>query len=281
MDPEGAMRNGPVPSPRAAGAMIAGLSSIPKRVTQHGVFLSGAEAPIASLKPGQQQLHRQGFYTTEVPALRETYLTEHGFKESVYKKEHSSARLPEDYQDPQKPILRPQEAITHKVSSHWVSEYDAMHSARSIEGASRRTRAPDPYSFSAAPVCLSRPSEESSYRAEYGALGHDPRNRLAPGQTTLPVKKDALTAGTTKGTNHIPGYQGFLPTNTNHPKVRRVEQGEKQRSVDKTCLVNTYHLNVPGYAGHLPTEVINDKGPRQVSTMTVSGQTLGAAVGLA
>jgi hypothetical protein len=94
------------------------------------------------------------------------------------------------------------------------------------------------------------------------------------------VKKDELTVGTTKGTKHIPGYQGFLPSNTHHPQVRRVEQGEQERSVDKTRLTDTYHLNIPGYAGHLPTEVINDKGPRQVSSMTVSGQALAHSAGL-
>lgn len=264
---------------------IAGASprfqSIPKRATQHGVFLSGAEAEICALKPGQSQLHRTNFYTTEAPALRETYISQNEDKDSVYKKDISRAMLPEDYYDRVQSIYPAHHKIKPSGAAHWSSEYDHTYSPRSVAGATPRRQRGPLYGGSAGPTCISNPYPDSIYRLEYGARGHDPRTRVAPGSKVLPVRRDELTAGTTKGTFHVPGYTGFIPTNTHQPKVLQVEQGGRERSVDKTKLTDTYHLNLPGYAGHLPREAVNDRGPRQVTTMTVGGKDLHDSVNYA
>lgn len=82
--------------------------------------------------------------------------------------------------------------------------------------------------------------------------GSDPRTRPIP-------RKTVLTAGTPKGTYHIPGYMGFLPTNTRNPYVARVESG-KIRSNDRSHITDQYHVNTLFYSGHEPLSVVNKKG---------------------
>merc|ERR1719382_702407 len=44
------------------------MEHIPKRATQHGLFVSGEETEPPTLKPGQYELHRRGLYTLEAKA---------------------------------------------------------------------------------------------------------------------------------------------------------------------------------------------------------------------
>merc|ERR1711959_779374 len=107
------------------------------------------------------------------------------------------------------------------------------------------------------------------YSKDFGQYGSDPRARLCKFDTRLPNPKTELTIGTTKGTSHIPGYQGFLPQNTNNPLVAAIESGEKIRTVDKSNLTEIYHLNIPDCAGHVGANAKNDKGPRQINSISV------------
>jgi hypothetical protein len=102
--------------------------------------------------------------------------------------------------------------------------------------------------------------------------GHDPRHKLAPGETKLPSFKSALTVGTTKGTAHIPGYQGFLATNTTNDRVAEIAHGGNMRTTDKTNLTHTFHTNLVGYAGHKPHNARNDRGGVALTNMTVKGR---------
>lgn len=263
-------------------------NSIPKRATQHGLFLSGSEAPIVTLKPGQKELHRNGFYTTETKALEETYIAQDQFKKSVYAKHTSELTQPVDYMDPQKPI-RPvvsggkTDADKQHGAAHWRTEYKNTFSEAGKEGHMppyKRQIGP-PFEIQNPPACVSQPNELSFYQHEFGVYGSDPRHRISKQDTVLVTRKTDLTRGTTKGTTHIPGYQGFIPTNTNNPKVAEIEKGDKIRGNDKNNLVEIYHLNIPGYAGHVPVCAQNDKGPRQISTMTIHGKDYSTTAGLA
>jgi len=266
---------------------VRAMAHMPKRVTQHGIHLSGAEAPIASLKPGQEELHRQHFYTTEAKPLQETYLAQDSFKETIYQKSLSKLTLPEDYSDRAKPVLtKAQEmfgrsgAVTgYSGTDHWTSEYKQTFHEGS--GAKKRVvkQYGAPYQMGDPPCCVSQPVQLSFYQREFGTYGSNPRHRITFGDTKLPVAKSDLTVGTTKGTSHIPGYQGFLPTNTNNPKVAAVEAGMNIRSGDKTNITEIFHLNLPGYAGHIPACSSNDRGPRQMSTMTVMGKAFSESTG--
>merc|ERR1719262_115557 len=102
---------------------VRAMSHMPKRATQHGVFLSGAEAPIAALKPGQEELHRQYFYTTEAKALQETYLAQDSFKDSIYSKSLSKLTLPEDYLEKTQAVKIPLPGPGGYLGTeHWTSE---------------------------------------------------------------------------------------------------------------------------------------------------------------
>merc|ERR1719198_2134759 len=84
--------------------------------------------------------------------------------------------------------------------------------------------------------------------------------------------KTALTVGTAKGTCHMPGYQGFLPTNTANPRCAAIAHGENTRTTDKTNLTSTFHTNIVGYAGHKPTNAANDRGGVSLTTLTSKGR---------
>ena len=45
----------------------------------------------------------------------------------------------------------------------------------------------------------------------FGKHGHNPRDILPHDATKTENKKNDLTVGSTKVTNHIPGYNGFIP----------------------------------------------------------------------
>jgi hypothetical protein len=253
---------------------------MPKRSTQHGVFLSGAEAPIAALKPGQEDLHRQHFYTTEAKPLQETYLAQDSFRDSVYRKSMSKLTLPDDYLEVAQAIkVPPAGPGGYSGTDHWTSEY--KHVFAEGTGAKKRTKRQygAPYQMSDPPGCVSQPTHLSFYQKEFGTYGSNPRHKIGPGDTKVPIHKSDLTVGTTKGTSHIPGYQGFLPSNTNNPKVAAIESGVSFRSVDKTNSPAILHLNLPGYAGHLPSSACNDRGPRQMTTMTVMGKAFSESTG--
>jgi len=269
-------------APAGAGMRAArAFAHMPKRATQHGVFLPGNEAPIAALKPGQEELHRQQFYTTEAKPLQETYLAQDSFKESVYRTSLSKLTLPEDYLEVSKPI-RPVKASHppgYSGTDHWTSEY--KHVFAEGTGAKKRTKKQygAPYQMLDPPGCVSQPMMLSFYQGEFGTYGSNPRHKIGPNDTKLPAKKSELTVGTTKGTLHVPGYQGFLPTNTNNPKVAKIERGDFNRAVDKSNITEIFHLNLPGYLGHIPTNSMNDRGPRQMSSMTTMGKAYSESTG--
>ena len=66
--------------------------------------------------------------------------------------------------------------------------------------------------------------------------------------------------------------------NINNPDCANFECGinERERWLN---LSDQYHLNIPGYSGHLPKTAINDKGTRQVTSMTTFGQDYSANSG--
>eukprot|EP00930_Biecheleria_cincta_P018262 TRINITY_DN14285_c0_g1_i1.p1 TRINITY_DN14285_c0_g1~~TRINITY_DN14285_c0_g1_i1.p1 ORF type:complete len:277 (-),score=26.97 TRINITY_DN14285_c0_g1_i1:445-1275(-) len=258
-------------------------SHVPKRAVQAGLYTPGEEILPVPLKPGQKQLHSNGLYTAETSYAKSqepTLLQERGH-ESEYTKHLAKTTVPEDYRNPVKPMKKAVLARTGEDSektggSHWVSEYRA----KSSEGASRmqtpRMTAEHILAGRAGymPVsCMSRAQDTSLYLTDFGRHGSNPRDSIAAQDTKLPVFKSGLTAGTPRGTSHIPGYQGFLPSYPGFSEpLLRVAEGEFVRSTDKTNISQTYKKNVVGYAGHEPTAVVNDFGARKPTTLTVMGR---------
>lgn len=282
------------------------MAHVPKRATQHGIFLSSSEAAVVSLKPGQKELQRTGFYTAEMHPLEETYLSQDQFNKSVYGKGVSERTQPLDYEDPQKPNSPARKAAEKERAAleaaqatggstagagetkgsdygtaHWRSEYRQGFDGDRLGQMQYKRQHGPPFEVQNPPACVSQPYELSYYQHEFGTYGSNPRSKIGANDRTIPTLKTDLTRGTTKGTNHIPGYQGYIPTNTNNPKVKAIESGDTVRDTSKTNLVEIYHLNIPGYAGTVPDNAKNDKGPRQISTMTVTGKDYSGTAGMA
>lgn len=227
------------------------------------------------LKPGQQSLVRQ-MYQEEASRLPETFL--HGDRphDTVYGSDTSKLLSPEAYKNPTKQI-EPQEAPEgqgHHNVSHWKSNSHASHSHGSVAGATYHRQHGAPYQAQNPPTCVSGGGLHTSYHEFHGTYGSDPRHRITNHQSDkMPFVRSALHEGTHKGTMHIPGYQGFLATNTSNPHVARVSGGADHRSVDKTNLTQVFHTNLLNYAGHKPGNARNDSGGVRTfgeSTMTRS-----------
>lgn len=223
------------------------MAHVPKRAANHALHVISSEVRPVDLKPGQHGLYTTGLYTTEAKARGESYLTDEQFRRGSTD-EASRRLLPEDYATPRKPCV-PAALRSPRVdegANHWRSEYSVVFSPRDAPSKPLR-RAP----FEA--VCgqevVRHPGGTSSYQIEFGMLGgrggEDRRD-------SLDRLRDDLTRGTTKGTGHIAGYQGFLPQCTVDPKVVEHEQGTNTRSIDKSSLMDNFQSRMPGYSGHLP-----------------------------
>jgi hypothetical protein len=261
--------------------VVAVLDHVPKRATQHCVYLPSEEAPLPSLKPGQPCAGRVDFYTAAAEArpLHQTYLTDNQTNGSIYGSTISKNGIPEDYLDktaakaPATQTLDPGPDPTktiHRKTTHWSSEYDATFAPPNAKYVRQRGPMFQP---DAPPACISTPAGVSISQSDYGAYGSNPRDILPADATQYPNKKTDLTSGTTTGTNHIPGYQGFMPTNTHNPKCEAIEQGREERVKpgQGANLTEIYHQNIPGYSGFLPTDSRNDLGPTQITSRTTFG----------
>lgn len=250
------------------------MSHVPMRATQHGIFRSAKEMPVIDLKPGQASLERQ-LYSEEAKRLEHTYIgqdIEHG---SMYARSIANRPTPDDYKNPVKPIKQVDAANAgcgHLGTAHWKSEYKSRHDGSALgEGKVHRQFGPS-YQAINPPTCVGRGEEITSYQAEYGVYGSDPRTKFLD-EAALQTSKSVLTAGTAKGTQHIPGYQGFLATNTSNAKVAKVAQGSELRNTtNKANLTATFHANLVGYAGHVPSNSRNDRGGVRMTNQTVKGR---------
>jgi hypothetical protein len=259
------------------------LSHVPKRATQHAIFLGGKETAPTSLKCGQTQDRRQDFYTTAASSrpLRQTYLTEHQMNASIYDTSISKNGIPADYLEAHHTVAK--EPITLNDSDlgpeplkdlwrrtdHWRSEYDGSFRGEQYGYKRQRGAVHEPAN---PPSCVSMPVPKSMYQSDLGMYGEKPRDKFPSGATSYPSKLTDLTPGTTTGTCHIPGYQGFLPTNTHNRLCARIAYGEDARSKPLVNITEIYHQNVPNYTGHVPVNARNDLGPRQVVSTTTTGQ---------
>jgi hypothetical protein len=58
----------------------------------------------------------------------------------------------------------------------------------------------------------------------FGTYGHNPRNKLNQESDKMTNEQHDLTMGSTKVTNHIPGYNGFIPKTDLNPNA--IAQGK-------------------------------------------------------
>jgi len=268
------------------------LAHVPKKACQHGLFRSSAEEPPPSLKPGQTDLRGSDVFMQEAQPYRETYLTQDQVRDSTYMSSTSRATEPEDYTHPVQPYKPKLVADSHAINfssgtTHWKSEYKAstFHKeplkllAEANLGLGGADHLPQGKPFQMTPrgcgtmsFGLGRTADASTYTQDFGKFGSDPRNMITPGATELPIMRSALTAGTNKGTRHLPGYQGFVPSNLLNKKAAQTCEKDvphEERRVDKIHIEQIFHQNLVGYCGHTPDAARNDRGGRHPSELTV------------
>jgi len=230
------------------------------------------EVPPTQLKPGQISLERQ-LYMEEVKEHQQTYMEADLAEQSVYKRTISSTLRPKDYYYPRKPIRQsePPEGGGHHKAAHWKSTYCSdVNDAARFDTVLCRQNGPS-YQIANPPTCVSGGECTSTYGEGFGKRGSDPREKFGPGLDKNQPITGPLTVGTTKGTNHMPGYQGFLATNTANPKIAAIVQGGTLRSTDKSNLTHVFHTNMVNYAGHKPKNACNDRGGVSNHTMSQCG----------
>lgn len=251
------------------------MSHVPKRALQHGLYVPGFEVAPPVLKPGQVDLTRQ-LYADEAKPLSETYLNPDRPQKSVYARDLAGAVQPVHYVEPRRPIKPsepPLEECCHRGTSHWRSEYRSAMSKAAVQGACYHRQDGPSYQATNPPTCIGGAGMASSYTKDYGTRGSNPRDKMRLEDDQPPVITSELTAGTVKGTFHIPGYQGFIPSNTSCEAAARVAKGETLRSVDKTNLAEGFHANLVGYTGFVPQAARSSMYcQRETSLATVTGR---------
>ncbi|KNC46822.1 uncharacterized protein AMSG_03253 [Thecamonas trahens ATCC 50062] len=91
---------------------------------------------------------------------------------------------------------------------------------------------------------------------EYGEYGYNPveANPRHPKEISLRSSNADLAAGSTKTTNHLPGYTGFLPADPHNVHARRQAVANCPRRTEKaSSTLNVGREMVPGYAGYRPS----------------------------
>ena len=87
---------------------------------------------------------------------------------------------------------------------------------------------------------------------------------------SLKIENIDFALGTTCGTSHIPGFQGFLPVESRNPRVAHYASGKDIKKKNDAALVQNFHQNMPGYGGFVAKVAINDQGPRQITSLTTA-----------
>lgn len=82
-----------------------------------------------------------------------------------------------------------------------------------------------------------------------------------------------LTMGTTKTTNHVPGYGGFLPNSDINDKAIGQGASQANRSAHhKVNMAENYQVKIPGYQGYKPLSVVNDRGQARPNCFSTAGE---------
>lgn len=134
-------------------------------------------------------------------------------------------------------------------TSHWIPTYkstnDTVDEAEKIK--SRRPL----WSINRQAYSSSRGRYVTEFADAFGKHGHNPRDVLPSDSTKQVNKVNDLSVGSTKVTNHIPGYNGFIPQIDVNQTVIEQSKGENTRNtIIKQNIVENYCVKLPGYQGH-------------------------------
>lgn len=120
-------------------------------------------------------------------------------------------------------------------------------------------------------------SKRSFYHSEneraFGNYGSDPREKLNSNHAKQYNENDELSKGSTKVTQHIPGYNGYIPkTDLNSKAIAQSESQATRETIIKQNIVENQSLRVPGYQGHKPMSALNDRGFLRPNCLSTDGE---------
>lgn len=158
-----------------------------------------------------------------------------------------------------------------KPSSHWIATYA---NTNNIVDASEKIKSRRPlWSINRTAYSSSRGRYLTEFNDAFGKHGHNPRNILPIDATKTSNKVNDLSVGSTKVTNHIPGYNGFIPQVDINSTVINQSKGESTRNtIIKQNIVENYCVKLPGYQGHKPMSVVNDRGSNRPGCLSTVGE---------
>mmetsp|Transcript_21611 Transcript_21611/g.26030 ORF Transcript_21611/g.26030 Transcript_21611/m.26030 type:complete len:254 (-) Transcript_21611:533-1294(-) len=116
----------------------------------------------------------------------------------------------------------------------------------------------------------------SMYLEHFGNFGHDPLSRSAKHESLISktASTKELAEGTSKNTDHIPGYSGFIPTapHNGHANMHSFCEDPRQSAKDGMllCSLDQYSRHaIPNYSGfrtQAPYNVKEAMGPTRETT---------------
>lgn len=159
----------------------------------------------------------------------------------------------------------------YKTTKHWKSNYQGENDKMQARPLSQAQR--PAWSYPKREHVARRTFFKTEYQNTLGPYGHNPRKILNHESTKMEPEVNELTMGSTKVTNHIPGYSGFLvKTDLNS---RALDQTKSHLSRDlmrnKTNMNENFNVRIAGYAGHKPLSCLNDRGAVRPELFTTKG----------
>ncbi|GMF43067.1 unnamed protein product [Phytophthora fragariaefolia] len=104
----------------------------------------------------------------------------------------------------------------------------------------------------------------SSYQMDFGTYGGNPRDRPYMRKRGMASTTTDLNPGTSRVTNQIPGYGGFLPLTSHNAEALVHANGPEDINLlhpTPRVTLRLFHSdNIPGYTGHKPVDCANYRG---------------------
>ena len=156
-------------------------------------------------------------------------------------------------------------------TSHWKSNYKAVNDDQLSKPLTKSER--PVWSYPRQAYSSKRSYFSTEYQKSLGTYGHNPRNKLPTDATKTLNENHELTAGTTKTTSHIPGYNGFIPkTDFNPLAVKQANELDARDTIIKQNIIENYQVKLPGYQGHKPMNGCNEKGDIRPNCLATMGE---------
>lgn len=133
------------------------------------------------------------------------------------------------------------------TASHWGSVYKNEVESNCAKGRIRSER--PVWSLPREAYSSKRSHYQTEFGHSFGKNGENPRDKLPHSAVRQGNETHELTMGTTKTTEHIPGYNGFIPKSDFNGQALDQSKlaGHSRNTILKQNIVENYQVKVPGY----------------------------------